>query len=127
LSALNVTGISSVGAIYHKGIVYDNNSSAGAFGQLFSSNISNVLWQSVYALGFVTGTVGANQIVFGQGNNAILGVSTLVYYGIGSVGIGSATPSASLDLIKNIKSTGAIILTGDSNICRSIGQDKILA
>jgi hypothetical protein len=46
-------------------------------------------------------------------------VSTLVYYGIGSVGIGSATPSASLDVVGNIKATGAIILTGDANIYRS--------
>jgi hypothetical protein len=112
LSALNVTGISSVGAIYHKGIVYDINASAGSIGQILSSTGSGVAWTTGgVGGGTIGGSISADQVPFGNGANSITGLSTFVFVG-GNLGIGTNKPYSSVSIKNNILLDSLIIGIG---------------
>ena len=94
------------GATRLTGGIYDSNNQIGLAGSVLSSTGTGVAWTN-------TGTIGANQIAYGNGANAIAGSATFVYTGLGSVGIGTATPTQLLHIQGNTRLTGAFYDTNN--------------
>jgi len=94
------------GATRLTGGIYDSNNQIGLAGSVLSSTGTGVAWTNA-------GTIGINQIAFGNGANSITGSSTFVYTGLGSVGIGTATPTQLLHIQGNTRLTGTFYDTNN--------------
>jgi hypothetical protein len=75
------------------GVFADTFNAAGASNNLLQSTGSGTAWSSFVQLGLVTGASAGSRIAFYATPNSLIGVSTFVYTGIGSVGIGTANPT----------------------------------
>ena len=91
LSQLTVSGITTLGNIYHTSLFYDFYNSPGVAKNVLTSTGAGIAWSSYASVGVVTGSGAANQIAYWNNNNQIGGISTFVYSN-GNVGIGSASP-----------------------------------
>jgi hypothetical protein len=91
--------------------IYDSFNNAGISAQVLTSLGTGFAWNDELRL---NGVISAEQIAFASDNNTITGVSTFVYYGIGSVGIGTPNPQYHLDILGNAQVTGTITVSGAS-------------
>jgi hypothetical protein len=95
------------------GTFADANNSVGVAGQFLSSTATGVAWSSIGASGITTGSVGATQVAFGQGNNALLGVSTFVYQN-SNFGVGTALPQTTMHIVGTSRIDGIFIVNAES-------------
>jgi hypothetical protein len=100
----------------NKGI-YDANNQIGLAGSILSSTGAGIAWTAA-GTGSGTGTIGGSiadrQVAFGNGSNAISGAATFVYTGLGSVGIGTATPTQYLHVHGSTRLNGGIYDSSNS-------------
>ena len=97
------------------GSFFDINNSSGSASNLLTSLVTGVAWSTPAQLGIVTGSAGANQIAFFNSSNQLSGISTFVYNGFGSFGVGTANPSQLLHIQGNQRLTGSFFDINNSS------------
>jgi len=80
------------------GPIADSFNVSGAANNLLTSFANGTAWSSFVQLGIVTGSGGGSRIAFFSSTNQVIGVTTFVYTGLGSVGIGTANPTQLLQV-----------------------------
>jgi hypothetical protein len=96
LSQLFVSGFSTVYSLWLDAQVYDINNSPGSSGSLLTSIGSGVAWSTPSQVGIITGSASANQIAYWNASNQIMGSNNFVITGLGSIGIGTSSPTSAL-------------------------------
>jgi len=90
------------------GPIADSFNVSGAANNLLTSFANGTAWSSFVQLGIVTGTSGGSRIAFFSTPNQLTGVTTFVYTGLGSVGIGTATPTQFLHVQGGSRLSGSV-------------------
>jgi hypothetical protein len=113
LSQLFVSGLTTLASL-QPNLIYDSLNSPGVAGALLSATGSGIVWTSISSSGIVTGTGSVTQIAYWSNSNQLVGSNNFVITDLGSVGIGTSSPTSVLTVQGDSLINGLTIGLGPS-------------